>query len=174
MSIDPGEPVQIQSTVPAGARGQVAHYLAVVTGTEEQLRAALVLVAERHAKNFEIAHGATVCAAWTSEHLEKLRALRERYGAVSVEDASGLRAALFTQARADVVGELDDACDLAVLAQKAEMTWTILVQGARELHDDRLLDTASRARRENRRQLAWLKTVVEHEAPDAIAIVPGA
>ena len=52
------------------------------------------------------------------------------------------------------------------------MLWTILVQGARELHDDGLLDVASRARDQSRRQLAWLRTTVEHEAPDAIAIVP--
>jgi hypothetical protein len=70
------------------------------------------------------------------------------------------------------MGELEDACDLATLVQKAEMTWTILVQGARELHDVELLDVASRARDQSRRQLAWLRTLVEHEAPDAIAVVP--
>jgi hypothetical protein len=52
------------------------------------------------------------------------------------------------------------------------MLWTVIVQGAKELHDDGLLDVASRAREHTRRQLAWLRTIIEHEAPDAIAIVP--
>jgi hypothetical protein len=71
-----------------------------------------------------------------------------------------------------VEGELADACDLAALVQHAEMLWTVIVQGAKELHDEALLDIAARAREHSRRQLAWLRTIVEHEAPDAIAIVP--
>jgi hypothetical protein len=59
-----------------------------------------------------------------------------------------------------------------MLVQHAEMLWTVLVQGARELHEEGLLDVASLARDQNRRQLAWLRTIIEHEAPDAIAIVP--
>jgi CBS-domain-containing membrane protein len=40
------------------------------------------------------------------------------------------------------------------------------------LHDGDLLDVATRAHDHSRRQLAWLTTIVEHEAPDAIALVP--
>jgi hypothetical protein len=157
---------------PAGARHQVAHYLGVVAATEEQLRDALILVAERHERNFEIARGATVLAVWSTEHLARLRPFRDRYGHLPSESAGLLRASLLGGTRIGVVGELEDACDLATLVQKAEMTWTILVQGARELHDDGLLDLASKARDQSRRQLAWLRTLVEHEAPDAIAVVP--
>src|ERR1044072_5510842 len=46
------------------------------------------------------------------------------------------------------------------------------LQGAHELHDDELLALAIRARVHSRRQLTWLTTMVEHEAPDAIAVVP--
>jgi CBS-domain-containing membrane protein len=52
------------------------------------------------------------------------------------------------------------------------MTWTILVQGAHELRDEDLLEVASNARDQTRRQIAWLRTQIEHEAPDAIAVVP--
>jgi hypothetical protein len=71
-----------------------------------------------------------------------------------------------------VVGELADVCDLAALVQHAQMLWTILVQGAKELHDEELLDTSAQARDHSRRQLSWLRTIIEHEAPDAIAVVP--
>jgi HPP family len=158
--------------VPDGARTQVAHYLGVTVASEEQLRDALILVAERHERNYELSRGATVLAVWSSEHIARLEPARKRYGTIPSEAAELLRSALLSGARVGVVGELNDVCDLAVLAAKSEMAWTILIQGARELRDQELLDIASEARAHTRRQIAWLRTMVEHEAPDAIAVVP--
>ena len=158
--------------VPTGARNQVAYYLGVVTSLEEQLRDALVLVSERHERNYEIARGATVLAVWSAELLKKLETMRDRYGHVPSESGEMLRAALLGGTRIGVVGELNDIADLAVLAERADMTWTILFQGARELRDDVLLDVASLGRDHTRRQIAWFETMIEHEAPDAIAVVP--
>ncbi len=158
--------------VPAGARSQVAHYLGVVTGLEEQLRDALVLVSERHERNYEIARGATVLAVWSAEHVRRLGQIRDRYGRLPSETGELIRASLLSGTRVGVVGELNDISDLALLVTKTEMTWTILVQGGRELHDTELVDVASAARDHTRRQLAWCRTMIEHEAPDAIAIVP--
>lgn len=158
--------------IPPGARRQVARYLGAVHDTERELRDALVLVAERHERNYELAHGVTTLAAWSADHLRWLEPAISTYGSQPYEQAALLRSALLGGSRGGSVGELADVCDLAALVQHAEMLWTVLVQGARELHDDQLLDLASRARDHSRRQLAWLTTMVEHEAPDAIAIVP--
>jgi hypothetical protein len=98
--------------------------------------------------------------------------LVERYGRSNDARPALLRSALLGGTRIGAVGELADITDLAVLVQKVLLNWLILMQGARELHDPELLDVASRARDHSRRQLAWLTTMVEHEAPDAIAIVP--
>jgi len=157
---------------PEGARQQVAHYLGVAIATEEQLRDALILVAERHERNYEISRGATVLAVWSSEHVARLQRQRDRYGRIPSEAAELLRSVLLGGSRVGVVGELNDLCDLAVLAERAEMTWTILVQGAHELRDEDLLEVASNARDQTRRQIAWLRTQIEHEAPDAIVVVP--
>jgi HPP family len=158
--------------IPQGALKQVAHYLGAVEATERELRDALVLVAERHERNYELSHGATTLAIWSTDHLRWLKELTQTYGTAPYEHAALLRSALLGGTRVGVVGELADACDLAALVQHAEMLWTVIVQGARELHDDTLLNVASRGREHSRRQLAWLRTIVEHEAPDAIAIVP--
>ena len=158
--------------VPAGAPNQVAYYLGVVTSLEEQLRDALVLVSERHERNYEIARGATVLAVWSAELLKKLEMMRDRYGDVPSEAGEMLRAALLGGTRIGVVGEMNDIADLAVLAERADMTWTVLYQGARELRDGVLLDVASVGRDHTRRQIAWFETMIEHEAPDAIAVVP--
>jgi ferredoxin-nitrate reductase len=165
-------PAPARPRVPDGAARQVAHYLGAVEATERVLRDALVLVAERHERNYELWRGATTLAIWSAEHLRWLSDLTPAYGSARYEHAELLRAALLRGTRVDVVGELADVCDLATLVQHAEMLWTVLVQGARELHDEQLLDLASRARRHSHRQLAWMRTIVEHEAPDAIAIVP--
>ena len=157
---------------PEGARKQVAHYLGAVEATERELRDALVLVAERHERNYELSHGATTLAIWSTDHLGWLKPLTASYESGPYEHAQLLRSALLGGTRVGAVGELADACDLAALVQHAEMLWTVLVQGAKELHDDALLDVAMRARDHSRRQLAWLRTIIEHEAPDAIAIVP--
>ena len=168
-----GKPAQrAPSHVPSGSRRQVARYLGAIRDTEHELRDALVLVAERHERNHELAHGVTTLAVWSADHLRWLESPIARYGSQPYEQAALLRSALLGGARGGSVGELADVCDLAALVQHAEMLWTVLVQGARELHDDELLDLASRARDHSRRQLAWLTTMVEHEAPDAIAIVP--
>jgi ferredoxin-nitrate reductase len=165
-------PESARPHVPDGARKQVAQYLGAVEATERELHDALVVFAERHERNYELMRGATTLAIWSTEHLHWLKGLTRTYGSAPYEHAKLLRAALFGETRVGAVGELADACDLATLVQHAEMLWTVLVQGARELHDERLLDVASLARDQNRRQLAWLRTIVEHEAPDAIAIVP--
>src|ERR1044071_1835030 len=94
--------------VPAGARNQVAYYLGVVTSLEEQLRDALVLVSERHERNYEIARGATVLAVWSAELLKKLEMMRDRYGDVPSEAGEMLRAALLGGTRIGVVGEMND------------------------------------------------------------------
>jgi hypothetical protein len=165
-------PASARPHVPDGARKQVAHYLGAVEATERELRDALVLIAERHERNYDLSRGATTLAIWSTDHLRGLDELSATYDSAPYEHAQLLRAALLGGTRVGVVGELADICDLAALVQHAEMLWTVLVQGARELHDERLLDTASRAREHSRRQLAWLRTMVEHEAPDAIAVVP--
>ena len=159
------------SLIPAGTRRQVAHYLGAVEAAERELRDALVLVAERHERNYELSHGATTLALWSADHLRWLAPLTAAYGHGADDQAAQLRSALLGGTRIGAAGELADACDLAALVQRAEMLWTILVQGATALHEDGLLDVASRARDHSRRQLAWLRTIVEHEAPDAIAIV---
>ena len=158
--------------IPGAVRAQVAHYLGAVRETERELRDALVLVAERHERNAELATGVTTLAVWSADHLRWLEPSIAVYGAKGYEQAATLRAALLSGARGGTIGELADLCDLAALVQHAEMLWTVLVQGARELHDESLLDVALRARDHSRRQLSWLTTTVEHEAPDAIAIVP--
>jgi hypothetical protein len=155
---------------PAGAKLQVAKYLGLARSTEEQLLNALVLVSERHERNYDVAQGATTLATWSREHLEWLPPLAEHYGAIPSEQPEMLRAALLGGTRPGLVGELADLTDLAILAQQAEMAWEILRQGARELRDEALVELASRAHAHSVRQIAWIRTEIDHLAPDALSV----
>ncbi|MFL5776452.1 MAG: HPP family protein [Chloroflexota bacterium] len=155
---------------PAGAKLQVARYLGVAKATEEQLLNALVLVAERHERNYDMAHGTTTLAVWSREHLAWLQPVIDHYGDVPSEQPEALRAALLGGTRAGVVGELADLTDLAVLAEQAEMTWTILLQGAKELRDEALADLAGQAHAHSVRQISWIRTEIDHLAPDALSV----
>ena len=119
-----------------------------------------------------IAQGATTLAIWSADHLTSIEPLFKRYGRSADARPALLRSALLGGTRVGAVGELADITDLAALVQKVLLNWLIVMQGARELHDPELLDVASRAHDHSRRQLAWLTTMVEHEAPDAVSIVP--
>jgi hypothetical protein len=155
---------------PVGARRQVAKYLGIAKGTEEQLLNALVVVAERHERNYDMSQGAATLATWSRAHLEWMRPLIDHYGDVPSEQPESLRAALLGGTRAGVVGELADLTDLAVLAELAEMTWTILLQGAKELRDEALGDLAGKAHAHSVRQIAWIRTEIDHLAPDALSV----
>jgi hypothetical protein len=158
------------SEPPQSVKPQVAHYLGLVKAIETELHDALILVSERHERNYEVSRGAATLAGWSEEHLAWLEPHLARYGSTEHDGPAKLRAALLGGTRAGVVGELADIADLAVLVEQASLAWTILRQGARELRDKALLDVASEAREHSRRQLAWLRTQIEHEAPDAIAV----
>jgi len=155
---------------PASVVGQVAHYLGLARAVEVELRDALILVSERHERNYEVSRGTATLAIWSTDHLGWLEPHIARYGATQEEGPALLRSALLGGARGGVVGELADIADLAVLVEQASMAWTILVQGAKELHDKPLSEVATQARDHSRRQLSWLRTQIEHEAPDAIAV----
>jgi hypothetical protein len=149
---------------------QVAMFLGLAKATEEQLLDAFALVAERHERNYELSRGATTCALWSREHLDWLEPFEELYGVIPSENPEMLRAALLSGTRAGIFGEIQDLSDLSLLAERADMTWTILFQGARELQDKGLQELAGRARDHNKRQIGWIRTEINHLAPDALSV----
>lgn len=166
----PAGPAAPTANPPAAVKLQVATLLGVAKATEEQLLAALALVAERHERNYELSRGATTCAVWSRQHLDWLGPFEDAYGLIPSENAETLRAALLSGTRAGILGEIQDLSDLSLLAERADMTWTVLYQGARELHDQGLQELAGRARDHNKRQIAWIRTELNHLAPDALSV----
>jgi hypothetical protein len=151
-------------------RTQVARFVGLAQGTERQLRDALLLVAERHERDYDLTRGATIMAGWRVLHLDWLKPMEERYGSVPAERPEKLRAALLGGTRVGGMGMLDDLRDLSLLTEESETTWTILYQAARELEDADLLRVAADAREHDKRTLRWLRTLLDHAAPEVLAV----
>lgn len=156
-------------------RPQVGRYLGMAKAGLEQLEDALILVAERHERQYDVAGGAVVCAAWLREDRTKLEPFAERYGLIPSEHPERIRAALLGGTRIGGLGLVLDLQDLALLAEHLRTTWTVLYQGAKELHDRELIDLAGDAREHARRTIHWAQTLLEHASPEtlAVALDPG-
>jgi hypothetical protein len=154
----------------APINAQIARYLGIARASEEQLFNALILVAERHERQYEIQRGATTLAMWSRQNLDALEPLQERFGNMPSDQPERVRSALLAGTRVGSAGTLMDLQDLSLLVEQCAMSWLMLERGGKELHDDALIDAAARAHDHTRRQLAWLRTQIEHNAPEALAV----
>ena len=168
---DPADPPTWASKpVPPTVKDQVAGFVGTLKGSLEVLSDALILVAERHERNYEINGTATVLAGWMRQDIERLAPAIERYGIAEGDQPRKLRAAVLGGVRGGLAGLLADLTDLSVLAEQVDMSWTILFQGAKELEDDGLLAAAREGRNHTERVVRWVRTQIDHTAPEALAV----
>jgi uncharacterized membrane protein len=168
---DPADPpLWASKPVPPTVKDQVAGFVGTLKGSLEVLSDALILVAERHEKNYEINGTATVLAGWMRQDIERLAPAIERYGIAEGDQPRKLRAAVLGGVRGGLAGLLADLTDLSVLAEQVDMSWTILFQGAKELEDDGLLAAAREGRNHTERVVRWVRTQIDHTAPEALAV----
>jgi hypothetical protein len=156
--------------VPPETKKQVAAYLGVVRGSLEVMGDALILVAERHERNYEIHGVATVLAGWMREDIDRLAPFVERYGIAEGDQPRKLRAAVLGGVRGGLMGLLTDLTDLSVLAEQVDMAWLVVYQGAKELEDQPLLTAAGAGRDHAERVIRWIRTQIDHTAPEALAV----
>jgi hypothetical protein len=159
-----------QPQVAPEATDQVAAYLGTLRGSLRELADGLILVAERHEKNYELWGTATVLAGWVREDDATLDPFIERYGETASDQPRKVRAALLGGVRGGLMGLLSDLTDLSLLAQQVNMAWTVVFQGAKELSDAELLQTAAAGRNHADRTTRWIRTQVDHTAPEALAV----
>jgi hypothetical protein len=152
------------------ARSQVAAYLGVLRGSLRELASALILVAERHERNYEIWGTATVLAGWIHEDDASLDPFVQRYGIHDSDQPHKLRAALLGGVRGGLHGLLSDLTDLSVLAEQVEMAWTVVYQASKELEDQALGEASGPGRAHAERAIRWIRTQVDHTAPEALAV----
>jgi HPP family len=159
---------------PEAARAQVARSLGVVNASLDELAAAFVLVAERHERNYELWGTATVLAGWAREDRFALHPFVDAYGRIESEEPHKVRAAVLGGVRAGLHGQLADLTDLFLLAQQVHIAWTVVDQGAKELHDTKLAEVAGIGLNHAERSIKWIRTQVKHTAPEAVTVAEDA
>ena len=158
--------------VAPGARPEVAAALATVREALRELGAALLEVRKRRAREFEIWSTSKVLADWVEEDDAGLQPFVQAYGKVRAEASDARSRAGLGPAREGLRGILADLTDLSVLNHRVDMASTIVFQGAKELGDKALLAAVAAARNHSERTTRWVRTQIDHVAPEALAVAP--
>lgn len=95
----------------------------------------------------------------------------DRYRGVSGGEPERLRRDLFEGGRSGALGLLCDLRDLLLVVTECEITWTLIAQAAYGTRDRDLLELADGAAPMLSTQLAWLRTRMKAEAPQALVVV---
>ena len=56
------------------------------------------------------------------------------------------------------------------MAQEVHVTWEVLAQASLALRDEEFLAVCEEGRRDNDRQIAWLRTRIDASAPQALVV----
>jgi hypothetical protein len=173
----PGEPGAMEHArqaipTPQPAKPSIAQFLGLLSGSLEQFQSALILVAERHEADYEVASISTVLAGWVHEDRLALQPFMDHYGVIHSDQPERIRAGLLGGVRTGLLGLMTDLTDLSLLAEHVEMSWKVAFQGGKELHDEGLLAVSGAGRAHAKRAIRWLRTMLDHTAPEALTAGP--
>jgi ferredoxin-nitrate reductase len=155
-----------------GARGErpIAIYLGLAHASEDHLAEALLNVAHHHLAEPDIYATCTLLARWSRGHVEMLRPIISRYREEQSKEPNRLRGALFEGPRSGGIGLLRDLHDVWLAASEVHLCYEALGQAARALRDRELIDVCRACGDETDRQIAWLRTRIDHAAPQALVV----
>ena len=151
-----------------------------VQDAEAELARLLRTVGERHAAEHDLYHMGHTLARQCAEHLAQLAPFADRYGASGhsdrVAESPGVLATVRRKSsellgRSETSGLLllADLRTLYLSAQGAEIAWVILIQAARAVRDQELLDAAGSCHQEAEARGKWLRTRIKESAPQVLA-----
>lgn len=151
-------------------RSRVSDYVGALTKAHEEFVKACASVAAHHLEEAEIQFGMKKLAEFSNESLEALRPFADKYGAHEAKEPSRLRTTLFPTVRAGAFGVLRDLHALYVMTSEIHISLAIVMQSAKELRDEELLDVCIETDERNKRQQAWLVTQIEHRASHTLVV----
>jgi hypothetical protein len=143
----------------------------------------LRVVGERHAVEHDLYHLGHTLSAQCAEHLRKLQPFADQYGAASTADdadqseSPGLLES-FRRKTSEILGGseatglllLADLRENYLVAQRVEISWVVLIQVAKAVHDNDLLTVASACHAESEMAAKWLRTKIKVACPQVLAV----
>ena len=144
-------------------------YLSLLAESEKTLARSFRQVAEAHGDEPDVRALCQTLAAQCDAHETRLRPVIGRFGGGTVDDEpERLHAQTLGEPRTGPLGLLRDLQDLYLLANLADITWTMITQAAQALADHELLDVVTACEKESAVQVQWLKTRMKQAAPQAL------
>jgi hypothetical protein len=153
-----------------------------VREAEVDLAKRLRIVGERHAVEHDLYHMGHSRADKCAEHLVKLQPFAERYGAASTAESAGASSSpglmeTLRQKTSELLGRsevtglmlLADLRKNYLVAQRAEISWIVLIQVAKAARDSELLAAAMKCHEETEMTAKWLRTKIKVACPQVLA-----
>ena len=151
-------------------RVRVADYLALAVSAQKQFALAAKKVMQTHAAESEVRAGLKLLASMSEESVERLSPALERHGRRGGKEPKAMRRALFPPLRAGAFGLLRDLHDLYLMNAEELATLMIVLQAAKALRDDELLQACGHIEGEIDRQRSWLMTQLKKRAPQSLVV----
>ena len=158
------------SPEPAPAPAHLDDYLALVLNSEKALVEALESRAEAHKTEPDMTPILRLMASWSKKNLEALGKVIDGRKLPDRPEPGRIAAALFHNDRSGGFGVLRDLHDLWIVVSESHISWEVLHQAAKALHDDRLASICQEGKTTNNRQAAWLRTRIDASAPQVLVV----
>lgn len=148
----------------------VTEYLELLRSSEQELINALNSMRTNHTDEYDIVSTSRLMASWSEKHLQAISPFIGQYSGQKSREPKKHDTRRFYGTRTGRVGLLRDLQDVFVLTCDVEMCWTILSLTAKELIDKRLENVCRESLEETHRQINWLKTRIQHTAPQTLIV----
>jgi hypothetical protein len=148
----------------------VANYLGLASTSEGHLAESFHFVAEHHGHEPDVLRAARLMASWSMANARELEPLVARYHQSKKKEPDELHQALFHRPRGGSLGLVRDLHDLWLMAQEVKLAYELLTQAALALRDKEMESILSKVSSKTRRQADWLRTRLDHAAPQALTV----
>jgi hypothetical protein len=150
----------------------IQDYLQLVLNSEKQMAEAFNKVAGHHNDEPDIFFTCQMLAKWSERHVEAIEPFRKKYfeHAGKTKEAERLNQVLFKDPRKGALALLRDLHDLWLLTKEIEISWKVILQGAKALRDKELISTCLSLAAETKRQSDWLQTRIKQAAPQILIV----
>ncbi len=147
----------------------IKHYLALIHRTESSLAGAFRDVADAHGTEPDVFHLCQYFARRSEEHVRLLQPFVAA-GEDAQDEPERLHSDLFQGTRSGSLALLRDLQDLYLLAQEADISWTVIKQAAQGLQDRELLHVVTLSHKDTERQITWIRTRMKQAAPQTLIV----
>lgn len=161
--------VKSEETAATG-KMHVANYLGVASKSEAHLAESFRTVSGHHGHEPDVYQMTRLMASWSDENGQSLDPLIARYDVTREQEPDALHRALFHGPRSGGLGLVRDLHDLWLLSQEVQLAYELLIQAAQALRDTEMEAIVARAMAQTGRQADWLRTRIDHAAPQSLTV----